>query len=101
MSKIVALIVIAIAAVGGGAYGLYAYTDVFESSLDLGCCEVTHTGGCCGQRLACDSSENTDMTALVAIAGPVGVVQPNEPTSQRLPCCSAKTNGTVCPADEK
>lgn len=101
MAKMMALIALGLVTVGGGAYGLYAYTDVFVSSCEMGSCEVTRSG-CCGGQSQCVENEDTDLTAAVALAGPAGVVHQVTPVAAvQMPCCSAKISDTTASAETK
>lgn len=91
MGKLIALIAVGLVAAGGGAYGLYAYTDTFQSHSDLGSCDVSNTGGCCGGPSQCTEGGDAEMQAAVALAGPAGVVQATAPVAAvAMPCCSSK-----------
>src|SRR5262249_23136776 len=90
MGKLVAILGVCVVAAGGAAYGLYAYTDVFDSGADLGNYPVAQSKCCGGPDGCCPSNEDANLSAAVAVAGPVGVVPPTSPISTGLPCCQAK-----------
>jgi hypothetical protein len=91
--KLCAILAATVLAAGGGAYGLYTYTDLFgEKPADPGQCPVAKAGGCphCNRGTstdACGPTESAGPMAAVAAAGPVAAAGAKASCCPDGPCC--------------
>lgn len=95
MGKLIAIVGAGLVAAGGTAFGLYSFTDVFDSNPDLGNCAVVQGRTCGGPTGCCSLEEAPSLTAAVAIAGPAAAIEERSPVSansgcELTPCCEVR-----------